>query len=605
VKLSRIEFLRNEEGSWLLWMVLCSGLLLLSLLPCGMWFGFGWIFKALFLAHLGLLVVSNLGAVRCILTAFNHPRWLRGSVALLLFGVVALETLLATLPLAATDALIHHLAVPRWWLESGAISQIPWHEWSFYPMLLNLGYSGLCLFRCSDLASLYHAMFALQLVGLTVWCGRHLKFQREQLLLVYVLTVIMPLWLRLSSVPLVDLGVAVFSLLAVAFVILGADLNGEGSETSGGVLAASGCGMALGLAAGCKLNGTLYAVVLIGTMIFGGAWSRLPRRTLIVVLLASLVTYLPWLLKNYLWTGNPIYPQFKSLLGGPVPSYSYLSPWVPPLQHRRLIYGESWLDIATLPIRMLLFGQDGDPRYYDGQLNPLLVMGFVACFMGGNRLQRVLFGWTPLVFTALALAFSSARVRYLAPIVPGLTLGASVVISSSLKAVPQNARTALWATLVIGSLGLSAQYVRRNLLDPVAQGYLLGTVSEDGYLATRIPEYPLIKYVNTTLPASSTVYLVGTLNAFYLYDRQVRSAGYYSTIEVIDWVKRSDTPRMIFDALVARSITHLLVNDARFAESMYERLTLGERQRWNAFGDEYLKGVASVRGYSLWEVIRP
>ncbi len=44
--------------------------------------------------------------------------------------------------------LIHHLAVPKWWIEAGEIHPIQWHEWSYYPMLLQLVYTMLlCLAR--------------------------------------------------------------------------------------------------------------------------------------------------------------------------------------------------------------------------------------------------------------------------------------------------------------------------------------------------------------------------------------------------------------------------------------------------------------------------
>ena len=48
--------------------------------------------------------------------------------------------MLASVPPTSRDALTHHLAVPKLYLQHGGIYEIPWLEFSYYPMNLDLLY---------------------------------------------------------------------------------------------------------------------------------------------------------------------------------------------------------------------------------------------------------------------------------------------------------------------------------------------------------------------------------------------------------------------------------------------------------------------------------
>jgi hypothetical protein len=37
---------------------------------------------------------------------------------------------------------------------------------------------------------------------------------------------------------------------------------------------------------------------------------------------------------------------------------------------REALYGETWWDMALLPVRIFFQGRDGDPKYFDGKLSP-------------------------------------------------------------------------------------------------------------------------------------------------------------------------------------------------------------------------------------------
>ncbi|HBZ54809.1 MAG TPA: hypothetical protein DEO88_05340, partial [Syntrophobacteraceae bacterium] len=61
-----------------------------------------------------------------------------GAVVVALAFVATAILLLAAVPPVDRDALTHHLAVPKLYLQQGGMVEIPWVPFSYYPMNLDL-----------------------------------------------------------------------------------------------------------------------------------------------------------------------------------------------------------------------------------------------------------------------------------------------------------------------------------------------------------------------------------------------------------------------------------------------------------------------------------
>ena len=55
-------------------------------------------------------------------------------------GLIVSISILAAVPPVDRDALTHHLAVPKLYLQNGAMIEIPWIPFSYYPMNLDMLY---------------------------------------------------------------------------------------------------------------------------------------------------------------------------------------------------------------------------------------------------------------------------------------------------------------------------------------------------------------------------------------------------------------------------------------------------------------------------------
>ena len=89
---------------------------------------------------------------------------------------------------------------------------------------------------------------------------------------------------------------------------------------------------------------------------------------------------------------------------------------------RELLYGESWWQIAALPLRLIFFGRDDDPQYFDGVLGPSLILLLPWAFKGKWLEEKRLLMSFAILFFAFALFLVDLRVRYILPIVPAMVM---------------------------------------------------------------------------------------------------------------------------------------------------------------------------------------
>jgi hypothetical protein len=577
------------------------GISLLCMLGLGVGRGFGLLFGATFCIHLILLVICVIGSIRQILRALVTS----GAIGKLTIGTLVIvlggELLLGALPITAIDALVHHLAVPKWWEQAGYLIQIPWHEWSYYPMLLNLGYTGLLILRLDQFTPYYHLCYLLVTLGLVAWVLERTSASKTVTSLSLALIGTLPIFLKLGGDPLVDLGLSAFAALAVCFLTVAIEKPSERKKSSQSRVALVSFGISLGLAAGTKLNGALFAVCLIATLPFLREWRETPRSAMAFVAGAFFLTYSPWMIRNWIWTDNPVYPLFKSWFTARIQGVEGNAPYLPPLLHRHEIYGESWVEIALLPLRVLLGGVDGNPQFFDGSGSPLLALVFIAPFIRlKSSVTRLVFP-AAMAYLLLALFVSIARVRYFAPTLPLLCVVAAEVLAGILTACRASYRRFLeWGVLAF--ILVSAGYYLNGKFQGAPIAFFTGKITRSEFISSRIPEYPLIEYANKRLPSHAHVYLLGTSNPFYLFDVGSSSAGYYSFREIVAWSRDSRSPEEILTKFKQRSISHLLINTARLKEAIGRLESQEAIQRWNEFSSHYLSPIAESGAFSLWGV---
>jgi 4-amino-4-deoxy-L-arabinose transferase-like glycosyltransferase len=499
----------------------------------------------------------------------------RGSCALTiiiicLMGLLILSILiLASVPPVSKDALVHHLAVPKLYLKNGGIYEIPFMPFSYYPMNLDLLYMVPLYFGNDIVPKLIHFSFAL----LTAWLiFNYLKRRTDRVcaLLGVIFFLSIPIVVKLSITVYVDLGLIFFSTASLLLLLRWVE---DGFRPKFLVVSALFCG----LAAGTKYNGliTLLLLSLFVPFVFS-RYSPGAKPSFfnaagygIFFLSIALLVFSPWMIRNYVWTNNPIFPLYDQFFN---PQNAIKSQTVDLFTFRSSVYHETWRQMALLPVRVFFQGQDGSPQLFDGKLNPfLLLLPFLAFYhiredppILRNE-KKIVLAFAGLFF-ATAFFTSDMRIRYISTIIPPLVLlsvfGVRKMISIISELRERRLRYLGLAVLLLVlsfCLFLNAYYIftQYKHVDPFS--YLSGAVSRDEYINKYRFEYPVIRYINENVNPHDRILFLFMGKRGYYCDREYLLDMVSNRSLLRQLVKRSRKPEEILQGLRGNGITHMLI----------------------------------------------
>ena len=154
----------------------------------------------------------------------NEKNSLKKSSCLELFGWSAFAALfisiivLSLVPPISRDALVHHLAVPKLYLQHGGIYEIPSMEFSYYPMNLDLLYLLPLYFGVDIVAKFIHFTFGL-FTAIIIYFYLKDRINKIYALLGVIFFLSTPIIVKLSTSVYVDLGLVFFSTLSLLSVL--------------------------------------------------------------------------------------------------------------------------------------------------------------------------------------------------------------------------------------------------------------------------------------------------------------------------------------------------------------------------------------------------
>nr|WP_321467058.1 glycosyltransferase family 39 protein [uncultured Desulfobulbus sp.] len=541
----------------------------------------------------------------------KNENLLIGGMFSLLLILIAATIILASVPPVDRDALTHHLFVPKLWLKHGGIYEIPEVPFSYYPMNLDVLYT-LALYWGSDILPKYiHLGFAL-LTGLLLYRYLNARLGKNYALYGVLFFLSVPIIVKLSITVYVDLGLAFFTTASLLLLLDWADRHFPWQR-----LLLSG--LCCGLAAGTKYNGIVSIVVLTLLVPLLYQQSALPQNRsnfkaslcAVVFLLASLASFSPWLIKNYVWTGNPIYPLHNKLFQKTSPPDNEQSRQIrkdfseslreklashsnTALSGRKVLYNETWWEALLLPIRFFIEGKDDDPRYFDGKLSPFLLLLPMLAFLFRpkapcQRREQNFLLWFTLLSFFFTFFQEAMRIRYVVPIVPPLVILSLYGIRGLRSGIRQKCSpiaAVKWmpdlplALLLCAALGYNGQYIIHQFKVVQPLPYLSGTQSRDQYISTYRREYPAIQRANTLLPANAKVLCIFLGNRGYYMDFQPVFEQPYSSASILAQylASSSSSQHTIIDELHQRQITHVLFRTDLTAQWLHQ-LSEDKRQR--------------------------
>ena len=551
-----------------------------------------------------------------------------GLLAILIISVI----ILSCVPPVSRDALTHHLAVPKLYLKHGGIYEIHDLKYSYYPMNLDLLYLIPLSFGNDIIPKFIHFSFAL----MTAWLiFSYLKKRIDTCYALFgvLLFLSLPVIIKLSITVYVDLGLYYFSTASLVYLFKWIEKDFKIKYL---IYSAIWCGLALGT----KYNGlivlfllTFFVPFIYLRSIHSGTYSQ--SRAIgysTVFMIVSLMVFSPWMIKNYIWTNNPIYPLYDSLFNTKkVVPIQIKAPDTDSLDSarnasdvvkkpkgrwghfavRKIVYGEKWWEIALIPVRVFFQGKDDNPKFFDGRLNPLL---FILPFFAFIRLKKNVHALRLekkilVIFSVLFLLFvffqTDMRTRWVGPIIPPLVILSVLGLHEIIAAINGRysgtaAKTLKGCVFVFVAFLLSLNVFYFIDLFKVVEPlrYISGRVGRDEYIEKYRPEYAVIKYANENIPDNAKVQCMFLGNRSYYIDREVVFSYGLASKAVI----QENSAKKISDDLKKRKITHLLIKYDLFNTWSNNNFDGKEKEMVGNFFREQVMLLFSKGGYGLFRL---
>jgi hypothetical protein len=357
------------------------------------------------------------------------------------------------------DALTYHLAFPERYLFENGISMTPFSHLSGYIAGTEMLYALALFLDGPSLAVLIHREFgALTLVAL--WQLGSVSSRRAAILAPLFL-IADPLFQLELGWAYSDLSLGFYSTLAaIAFCAFiqerdGPNLNGRPDENGRNLVYA---GIACGMCCATRYLGAGVVIALCAVAWLPPRHTRVREnlRACLAVAGLSALVMLPWMVRNAVFTGNPITPLFQSLFYAPGNEYIPAIVMQQSAEFLRHIgMGRDLWSLLALPWNLTMSTEPGVYESSFGyEISALHLVGLVAVLglaLSGKRLRAI-----PLLVPLLEAVgvfvliwfFAFQEARFLLPIFPLIAYAGAVAIDGLVAASPRWGRGLLALPLI-------------------------------------------------------------------------------------------------------------------------------------------------------------
>ena len=414
----------------------------------------------------------------------------------------------ASAPTIRWDALTYHVAAPAVYIEQGRMIEIPEGVQTYYvhyaEMLFTLG----LLLANQPLPGWLHLVAGIGAASLTGLLGSRIVNKRVGGVAA----------LLFFALPLVnyEIGTAYIDGFTTLFVtaMLFAGFNWWKTKADRWLCLS---GVFAGIAVGIKLNATPFVVVyvlLIAFLIFRQtrSWKSLIY-PLVITGIPIVVLWAPWLIRDALWTGNPVFPYYNAIFKSP----EWIQPDVLTFDGRA---NRSQWGFLNIPWEIVM----NTRKYYmEGSGGAVLSLPWLAlpwCYFGTQFFER---GTKKYLLTALGYGLLATiglfliipHARYLMPIYPVMAILAAAnldVVGRSVGGIKSQKLAIIVGIVVAVAYFLSAQISNisrmQSLNERIPYKVALGMESWSQFLSRTLPFYPVFQYLNE-LPQKVKVFSLG------------------------------------------------------------------------------------------------
>jgi len=508
-KLFKFEFNSSLEKSFF---SIAIGLFFYSFLTMVLGF-LGYLYKPLFylIFILGLIIFSKqiISLISNIISFFNKFR-LKYDIFTFLaafLAILILFNLIATMvPPWEIDTVLYHATLPKVYSMNHKIVYTPYDRNSFWPLFMEMLYLIGTILKNGILGKLF-AWFSGVLVTLAIisFCKRF--FSKNIGIIAAAIFYTTPLVMQFNTTGMVDISLGFFIFMAYySFSIWFSS-----QKTKWLVLSA----IFAGVSSSIKINGSFPMIILaLGIfyrlMIYGKASLKNLKKSILLGILFTVIMYFifaPWLIRNYVWTGNPFFPFLYNVFGGKY--------WSLALTERLNAGFNEWglgkssmLGFFMLPFYATFFTQKFGELLGIGPI----YLAFVPLVFFIKRKKMINY---LLIFSFLSITlwffFFSRQLRLLQFIFPYLAIVAAYVIIKLLKPRFRKIILLLFISYLLFSgliwVGANGKQIKRGLLLESDEDFLSSIKTDHNYAD--------FKYINSNVQNISIILFYDKISGYY------------------------------------------------------------------------------------------
>ena len=519
------------------------------------------------------------------------PHWLlwtaAPAVAVLLLASCSAPGWLWSSEFGGYDALSYHLQLPREWLGLGRIQGLEHNVYSFLPGYMEAAYYHLAVLVGDGVEAAYacqflHALLTLLTALIVARLARRLGGPPAGALAAVVV---------LGTPWVIVAGSLAYNEMAVALLLAGGLLLVV-DETAGDAVVRRGVaiGLLAGAACGAKLTAIGFTALPLGVwLVFRPQPARRLLPTALAASAVALIMLLPYLISNWIETGNPVFPFATAILGTGHWTAEQASAFTAAHMAdlgpgRRLV--EGWHQLMRYGLGPNPY--PGEPWQPQWSILPWLALaGFiVGCTSAGRRRVATCLAIIIVIQVVFWLAFTHIKSRFMLPAVVPAALLFSIAAAQVAGRIPSGGRrrvtAVVVATLSIAYCCLPVAVFLREEAPAAAVGavdFLTGD-AQAGLLAPDVLRQarseatsPAI-WINHLLGPDVKVLCVGEATPFYYRGERIIYQTTWDRGPMSRAMRQSpDDPAAWIDDLVREGFTHLLVNSTM--------LRIWQREHWN------------------------
>jgi len=479
------------------------------------------------------------------------------------------------------DVLEYHLQVPREFFHQGRIVELPHNCYSYYPLGVEMIFlMSMCLrggaYEGMYLAQIMHGVFGVLTVAAIFSVLKKDDENRARFSAgLYGTTAYV---LYLSWLAMVELAVMAYLALALLWLRQWVKDRSPRSALCLGAMLGASCAMKY-LSVGLVAGPVVVAMVVVGLLsrrLEAGTRESPPdlvtaARHLVLVGVAAIIPICPWLIRNAVYTGNPVFPLATETLGrGPNWTAECQQRWVdgtgpgirPPVPPP-----SGWQE-RTPPERAIRFFHQFLAWDWFGTIM-LIIAGVAICFLIAQKGPPDAWNWSLVIVLAVQLlvwtfATHDMQPRFITPAIVPIALLAGGVLSrlSHVEVNPfrkNAARPAAGPWGLVPAVAVFVVAVGQNLL----VGYGMLVTDTAGAVFPGVPGQALAQHYASAVREGTServrVMFVGEARPFY-FPPDTLYATAFDEHPLDRMVRGGLTGPQVRAELESLGVTHLWVN---------------------------------------------